>query len=56
MHVSLLKPIITLFPRGVFLNDEAKFIEDLQSVPWDTINAIEDTDYVIEAWLDLFHR
>ena len=36
--------------------DEAKFIEDLQSVPWDTIKLFEDTDDVMEAWLDLFHR
>ena len=34
--------------------DEAKFIEDLQSVPWDTIKLFEDTDDVMEAWLDLF--
>ena len=34
--------------------DEAKFIEDLQSVPWDTIKLFDDTDDIMEAWLDLF--
>ena len=53
---SLLKPIITLFPIGVFINDEAKFIEDLPSVPWDTINVIEDTDDVTKSWLYLFSQ
>ena len=34
--------------------DETKFIEDLQSVPWDTIKLFDDTDDIMEAWLDLF--
>ena len=34
--------------------DEAKFIEDIQSVPWDTIKLFDDTDDILEAWLDLF--
>ena len=34
--------------------NEAKFIEDLQSVPWDTIKLFDDTDDIMEAWLDLF--
>ena len=34
--------------------NEAKFIEDLQSVPWDTIKLFDDTDDILEAWLDLF--
>ena len=34
--------------------DESKFIEDLQSVPWDTIKLFDGTDDILEAWLDLF--
>ena len=34
--------------------DEERFIEDLQSVPWDTIKLFDDTDDIMEAWLDLF--
>ena len=34
--------------------DESKFVEDLQSVPWDTIKLFDDTDDILEAWLDLF--
>ena len=34
--------------------NETKFIEDLQSVPWDTIKLFEDTDDIMDAWLDLF--
>ena len=34
--------------------DEAKFVEDIQSVPWDTIKLFADTDDILEAWLDLF--
>ena len=34
--------------------DESKFIEDLQSVPWDTIKLFDDTDDILEAWSDLF--
>ena len=34
--------------------DEAKFTEDLQSVPWDTIKLFDDTDDIMEACLDLF--
>ena len=34
--------------------NEAKFLEDLQSVPWDTIKLFDDTDDILEAWLDLF--
>ena len=34
--------------------DELKFVEDLQSVPWDTIKLFDDTDDILEAWLDLF--
>ena len=33
---------------------EAKFIEELQSVPWDTIKLFDDTDDILEAWSDLF--
>ena len=36
--------------------DEAAFIEDLQFVPWDTVKLFEDTDDVMEAWLDLFSQ
>ena len=34
--------------------DESKFTEDLQSVPWDTIKLFDDTNDILEAWLDLF--
>ena len=34
--------------------NEAKFIEELQSVPWDTIKLFDDTDDILEAWSDLF--
>ena len=34
--------------------DEAKFVEDIQSIPWDTIKLFDDTDDILEAWLDLF--
>ena len=34
--------------------NEDKFTEDLQSVPWDTIKIFDDTDDIMEAWLDLF--
>ena len=34
--------------------DEAKFVEDLQSIPWDTIKLFDDTDDIMEAWLYLF--
>ena len=30
--------------------DEAKFVEDLQSVPWDTIKLFDDIDDILEAW------
>ena len=29
-------------------------LEDLQSVPWDTIKMFDDIDDILEAWLDLF--
>ena len=54
MHVQPPKTNHSTISYRSFLNDEAKFIEDLQSVPRDTINVIEDTDDVMEAWLDLF--
>ncbi|MEW8547257.1 MAG: reverse transcriptase family protein [Candidatus Thiodiazotropha sp.] len=34
--------------------DEAKFISDLQSVPWDLIKLFDDTNDILEAWTDLF--
>ena len=34
--------------------NEAEFIEDLQTVPWDTIKLFEDIDDIMDAWLDLF--
>ena len=44
----------TISYRSFKTFDETKFIEDLQSVPWDTIKLFDDTDDVMEAWLDLF--
>ena len=34
--------------------DETKFANDLLSAPWDTIKLFDDTDDILEAWLDLF--
>ena len=34
--------------------DETKFIEDLQTVPWDAIKLFDGTNDIMEAWLDLF--
>ena len=34
--------------------DEAKFINDLQVVPWELIKLFDDTDDILEAWTDLF--
>ena len=34
--------------------NEDKFTEDLQSVPWDAIKIFDDTDDIMEAWLNLF--
>lgn len=34
--------------------DEAKFVSDLQAVPWDLIKLFDDTDDILEAWSDLF--
>ena len=34
--------------------DEVKFMDDLQNVPWDTIKLFDDTDDILDAWLDLF--
>ena len=31
-------------------------MDDLQSVPWDTIKLFDDTDDILEAWLDLFSQ
>ena len=36
--------------------DETKFIEDLQTAPWDTIKLFDDTDDIMEAWLVYFCR
>ena len=44
----------TISYRSFKTCDETKFIEDLQSVPWDTIKLFEDTDDIMEAWFDLF--
>ena len=44
----------TISYRSFKAFDETKFIEDLQSVPWDTIKLFDDTDDIMEAWLDLF--
>ena len=29
-------------------------MDDLQNVPWDTIKLFDDTDDILDAWLDLF--
>ena len=34
--------------------DEAKFINDLQAVPWDLMKLFDDTDDILAAWTDLF--
>ena len=34
--------------------DEAKFINDLQSVPWDFIKLFDDVNDILETWADLF--
>ena len=34
--------------------DETKFINDLQSVPWNIIHLFDNTDDVLEMWTDLF--
>ena len=34
--------------------NEAKFISDLQSVPWDLIKLFDDTNDILEIWTDLF--
>ena len=34
--------------------DEVKFMDDLQNVPWNTIKLFDDTDDILDAWLDLF--
>ena len=34
--------------------DEAKFINELQAVPWDLIKLFYDPDDILEAWTDLF--
>ena len=34
--------------------DEAKFISDFQSVPWDLIKLFDDTNDILETWTDLF--
>ena len=34
--------------------DEVKFMDDLQNVPWDTIKLLDDTDDILDAWLDIF--
>ena len=44
----------TISYRSFKTFDELKFVEDLQSVPWDTIKLFDDTDDILEAWLDLF--
>ena len=55
MHVQPPKSNhFTIFYRSFKNFDEAKFTEDLQSVPWDTIKLFDDTDDIMEAWLDLF--
>ena len=43
----------TISYRSFKTFDEAKFIEDIQSVPWDTIKLFDDADDILEAWLDL---
>ena len=40
--------------RSLKKNDKTIFIEDLQSVPWDIMKSFDDTDDIMEAWLDLF--
>ena len=55
MHVQPPKSSHFTISYRSFKNfDEAKFIEDLQTVPWDTIKLFDDTDDIMEAWLDLF--
>ena len=44
----------TISYRSLKKFDKAKFIEDLQSVPWNTIKLFDRTDDIVEAWLDLF--
>ena len=44
----------TISYRSFKNSNEDKFTEDLQSVPWDTIKIFDDTDDIMEAWLDLF--
>ena len=34
--------------------DEAKFINELQAVPWNLIKLFDDPDDILEAWTDLF--
>ena len=34
--------------------DETKFINDLQSMPWNIIQLFDNTDDVLETWTDLF--
>ena len=55
MHIQPPKNAhFTISYRSFKKFDETKFIEDLQSVPWDTIKLFEDTDDIMDAWLDLF--
>ena len=55
MHVHPPKTNHYTISHRKFRNfDESKFIEDLQSVPWDTIKLFDDTDDILEAWSDLF--
>ena len=44
----------TISYRSFKTFDEAKFVDDLKLVPWDTIKLFDDTDDIMEAWLDLF--
>ena len=44
----------TISYRSFKTFDESKFVDDLKLVPWDTIKLFDDTDDIMEAWLDLF--
>ena len=55
MHVQPPKAYHFTISYRSFKNfNEANFIEDLQSLRWDTIKLFDDTDDIMEAWLGLF--
>lgn len=54
MHVHPQKSKHYMITYRSFKNfDEAKFIADLQAVPWEIIKLFDDVNDILEVWADL---